>query len=105
MRFTVSAADAGQRLDQFLTGRVPELSRSRIQHLIRDGHVRVEPGRAKPGLIVGVDVAVDIDVPAPTPAAPRAEALPLTLLHDDADIVVVDKPAGMVVHPAAGHAQ
>lgn len=105
MRFTVSAAEAGQRLDQFLAARLPELSRSRLQRLIHDGQVRLSAGRPKPGLILGGDISVDIEIPPPVPAIPRPEALPLTILHDDDDIVVVDKPAGMVVHPAAGHAE
>jgi 23S rRNA pseudouridine1911/1915/1917 synthase len=105
MHFIVSATEAGQRLDRFLAGRVPELSRSRIQQLIREGHVRVGAGHAKPGLVVGANLAVDIEIPPPAPATPEAEALPLTVLYDDDDMVVVDKPAGMVVHPAAGHAK
>jgi 23S rRNA pseudouridine1911/1915/1917 synthase len=103
--FTVSPAEAGQRLDQFLAGQLPALSRSRIQHLIRDGHVQVSPKKAKPGLVVTAGMAVQVEIPAPTPAEPEAQDLPLTILHEDADLVVVDKPAGMVVHPAAGHAR
>lgn len=105
MEFIATAADAGQRLDQFLATRLPSLSRSQIQRLIRAGHVRVSAGRAKPGLLVAAGLTLDVEIPRPVPAAPEPEALPLTVLHDDEDIVVVDKPAGMVVHPAAGHAR
>jgi 23S rRNA pseudouridine1911/1915/1917 synthase len=96
--------DAGTRLDQALARHLPDLSRSRIHKLIRDGRVRLSCGDAKPALAVWAGLGVDVDIPAAAPAAPRAEAIPLTVLYDDADLVVVDKPAGMVVHPAAGHA-
>ena len=103
--FVASDQDAGRRLDQFLTARLPDVSRAQVQRLIADGHVphrarqdQVRAWRSRP------DSPIDVDVPAPRSAAPRAEALPLTILYDDADMVVVDKPAGMVVHPAAGHA-
>ena len=97
--------DAGRRLDQFLTARFPQLSRSQVQRLIREGQVRINSGRAKPGLVVEPGLRVDVDVPAPSPSSAVPEPLPLTILHDDQDIVVIDKPAGMVVHPAAGHAR
>jgi 23S rRNA pseudouridine1911/1915/1917 synthase len=99
------AADAGQRLDQFLTSHVPDLSRSQAQRLIRDGHVRLNRGKLKAGLSIEAGMTIDVELPAPTPPTPEPEALPLVVLHDDADLVVVDKPAGMVVHPAAGHAR
>jgi 23S rRNA pseudouridine1911/1915/1917 synthase len=104
VRFVASAADRGRRLDQFLTDRMPDVSRAQVQRLIREGHVQLGRGRAKPGLEVTDGLAVDVELPPPTPAVPSAEALPLHTLFNDADIVVVDKPAGMVVHPAAGHA-
>jgi len=105
MRFIVGADDAGQRLDQYLALRLRDHSRSQIQRLIQTGHVQVAPGRAKPGLVVAADVTVDVQIPPPEPATPEPEALPLTILYEDADLVVIDKPAGMVVHPGAGHRQ
>jgi 23S rRNA pseudouridine1911/1915/1917 synthase len=105
MRFTVTPDDAGQRLDQFLAARLPALSRSQVQRLIRADHVRLSAGQAKPGLVVGAGLTVDVQVPPPEPAAPHPEALPLTVLYEDADLAVIDKPAGMVVHPSAGHAR
>jgi 23S rRNA pseudouridine1911/1915/1917 synthase len=103
--FTVPDDAAGQRLDVFLANVVPDQSRSQIQRLIKSDHVRVDGGAvARPNTALRAGQAVSLDVPAPASATPRAEALPLTILHDDRDIVVVDKPAGMVVHPAAGHA-
>jgi len=97
-------ADAGLRLDQALATHVPALSRSQVQRLIQDGRVRLSDGRPKPALIVWAGLEVDVEIPAAVRATPVAEALPLVVLHDDAAVAVVDKPAGMVVHPAAGHA-
>jgi 23S rRNA pseudouridine1911/1915/1917 synthase len=105
MNFVVSTADAGQRLDQFLAARLPDLSRTQIQRLIREAHVRLDHGHAKPGLVVAAGLTVDIEIPPPTSPIPQPEALALPILHEDADIAVVNKPAGMVVHPAAGHAR
>jgi len=101
--FPVTPADAGQRLDRFLAAHLPALSRSQIQRLIEDGHVTLSRGRAKPGLAIAAGTEVTVVVPPPAPATTVAEDLPLTILYEDQDIVVVDKPAGMVVHPAAGH--
>jgi 23S rRNA pseudouridine1911/1915/1917 synthase len=98
-----TAAEAGQRLDHFLARRLPQFSRSQIQRLIRDGAVRVEGTKAKPALIVREHLTVDVSVAAPAPVDLQPEALPLSILHDDRAIVVIDKPAGMVVHPAGGH--
>jgi 23S rRNA pseudouridine1911/1915/1917 synthase len=100
---TVPAESEGTRLDQFLVSMLPH-SRSQIQRLIKDGLVMVagRPAKANQPVKAGQDVAVD--VPAPVEATPQPEALPLPILYQDTDLIVVDKPAGMVVHPAAGHA-
>ncbi len=104
-RFTVSPDQAGQRLDLFLVGLLPDQSRSSIQRLIKDGYVQVaEAGVPRANHAVRAGEAVTVHVPAPAPATPQPQALPLEIVYEDSDIVVVDKPAGMVVHPAAGHA-
>jgi 23S rRNA pseudouridine1911/1915/1917 synthase len=103
--FVATDTDEGVRLDQFLAARLPDVSRSRFQHLIREGHVTVSRGRPKPALAVEADLEIEVVVPPATPAEPDAEDLPLDIVHDDDDLVVVNKPAGMVVHPAAGHAR
>jgi 23S rRNA pseudouridine1911/1915/1917 synthase len=100
---TVTARDEGTRLDQFIRTHLTDLSRSQIQSLIRDGLVTLAEGRAKPALAVWEGLRVDVRLPETRPAQPAAEALPIALLYDDADMAVVNKPAGMVVHPAAGH--
>ena len=105
VRLVASASQAGQRLDQFLAAQLTTLSRSQIQRLIQDGHVTLSRGRAKPGHLTTPGLEVEIEIPAPAPATPEPEALPLHVVYDDADLVVVDKPAGLVVHPAAGHAR
>ncbi len=93
----------GSRLDNFLTALLPEQSRSHIQRLIKDGRV-TGPGatlRASTPVLTGQVYAVD--VPPPAAAAPEPEALPLRIIYEDPHLVVLDKPAGMVVNPAAGH--
>lgn len=105
MDFRIDAADEGRRLDHVLAARVPGLSRSQAQRLIRDGRVSLSEGRAKPALAVWEGLAVSLDIPAAERTSIQAEALPLEIVHDEAEFAVVDKPAGMVVHPAAGHAR
>ncbi len=94
----------GERLDQFLARRFPELTRSRIQGLIEAGHAQVDGKPAKAALRLRGGELLSLQIPAPVPALPVAEELPLAVLHEDRDLVVVDKAAGMVVHPGAGHA-
>src|SRR5215831_11411381 len=103
---TLTAGDDsdGVRLDRFLASTLADVSRSRIQRLIKDGHVLVAGRPAKANQPVKRGQQIAIDMPAPSAAAPAPEALPLPIVYQDRDIVVVDKPAGMVVHPAAGHA-
>lgn len=101
--FTVPADAEGERLDRYLAGEVPQYSRARIQRLIDDGHVvctRVKRTKANVQLREG-DV-ITVTLPDIVAAAPLPQDLPVEVLFDDEDVVVVNKPAGMVVHPAAG---
>jgi 23S rRNA pseudouridine1911/1915/1917 synthase len=101
---TVDDAGAGQRLDAWLARRLPEHSRSRLQALIADGHVLVgeKPARASARLQAGQSVS--LEVPEPAPATPAPEDIPLVIVFQDERLLVVDKPAGLVVHPGAGTA-
>ena len=100
--FTVMPEDIGQRLDRVLAHHLSDFSRSRLAQLVDEGRVTVDGvvGRVSARLKAGQVVAVE--VPAPVPTAPQPEAIPLSILYEDASLLVVDKPAGMVVHPAAG---
>src|SRR6202035_3705671 len=96
--------EAGGRLDRVLAAHVAELSRTRLKALIEAGSVAVD-GRTirDPGHRVNSGAAIVVAVPEPAPAKPAAEAIPLDVIYEDDDIVVIDKPRGLVVHPAAGH--
>lgn len=103
---TVEDADDDQRLDQCLARRVPDLSRARLQGLIRAGHVDVDGATVtEPKRKVKAGAAISLTLPEPEPAAAVAEAIPLDIVYEDPHLLVVDKPAGLVVHPAAGHAR
>ncbi len=100
----VAAGQAGQRLDAFLAAVLPELSRARLQALVREGQVRVSGAAiADPARRVKPGEEIEVAVPAPVDAAPRPQALALDILFEDEHLVVLEKPAGLVVHPAAGH--
>jgi 23S rRNA pseudouridine1911/1915/1917 synthase len=104
---TVSAeeGDAGERLDRFLASRLPALSRSRLQALIRAGAVtRGGAAQRELGRRVKAGETYEVRVPAPEPAKPAAEAIALTIVYEDADLIVIDKPKGLAVHPGPGHA-
>ena len=102
--FEVAAAEAGERLDRVLAARVAELSRSRHKALILDGRVAVD-GRTirDPGHRVNAGNAIVLELPPPEDAEPRPEAIPLDIVHEDDSIIVINKPRGLVVHPAAGN--
>ena len=105
MTITVPPESEGERLDRFLTGEIAGHSRSQIQRLIEDGHVRVPRVKTtKANVALRAGDVITVDVPDLAPAAPQAEDLPVAILFSDEDVVVIDKPAGMVVHPGAGHA-
>ena len=101
---TVPEDSDGVRLDRFLASVVADRSRSQLQRLISEQSVRVDGRVAKSNQQVKRGQTVVLEVPEPVEAAPQAEPLPLQILYQDRDVIVVDKPAGMVVHPAAGHA-
>ncbi len=100
----VSAEQSGQRLDRVLAAG-SALSRTRLKALILDGAVTIG-GRTirDPGYRVNAGESVAVAVPEPEPAEPGAESIPLKIVFEDDEIIVIDKPAGLVVHPAAGHA-
>ena len=100
---TVPEESAGARLDRFLASVLGDQSRSQIQRLIKEGRIRVGDREAKPNQAIKVGQAISIDIPAPVDPTPLPEPLPLRILYQDRDVIVIDKPAGMVVHPAAGH--
>ena len=103
--FVTADADTGNRLDRVLAARIAELSRTRIKALILAGEVSLG-GRTirDPGHRVNAGETVAIAIPAPEPATPEGEAIPLDIVYEDDEIIVLDKPKGLVVHPAAGHA-
>jgi 23S rRNA pseudouridine1911/1915/1917 synthase len=104
LRLEAGETQSGLRLDKALAGLVPDLSRARLQALIAGGQASVDgeivttaSRRLKPGQ------SVVLIVPPPADPVPKAETIPLVIVHEDNDLIVIDKPAGLVVHPAAGH--
>lgn len=104
MTITVPVESDGVRLDQFLVSVLGNRSRSQLQRLIKDGHVRVADRAAKSNQPVKAGQTIAVDSPEPIEPLPQPEAIPLPIVYQDHDVIVIDKPAGMVVHPAAGHA-
>lgn len=93
------------RLDRVVAAHIPDLSRSQAHRLVEGGHVSVDGVTIeKTAFAVAVGARLIVNVPAPTPATAIAEQIPLDIIYEDDDVLVVNKPAGMVVHPAAGHA-
>jgi 23S rRNA pseudouridine1911/1915/1917 synthase len=103
--YRTGGADGGERLDRFLARRAgPDLSRSRVKALIEAGRAEVD-GRVETeaSLALRPGQTVRLHVPHPVAATPRAQPIPLAILYEDADLIVLDKPAGLVVHPGAGN--
>jgi len=101
---TLEADGAGERLDVFVARRCPGLSRSLVQRLIREGRVTIgdPPSAGRAGQRLERGDRVLVRMPSEEPDALRPEPLPLTILYEDADLLVIDKPAGLTVHPAVG---
>jgi 23S rRNA pseudouridine1911/1915/1917 synthase len=96
-------SEAGERLDRALTPYLPGLTRSAIQRLIDEGHALVDGRQVKSGHKLRPGERVDAVVPPPRPTEIAPEPIPLDVVHEDADILVINKPKGLVVHPAPGH--
>jgi 23S rRNA pseudouridine1911/1915/1917 synthase len=100
--FIVNAEQAGQRLDRFLASQLPDMSRTHIQLLMEEGRVLVDGGAMKPSHRIEQGATVTLDIP-PVPApGVDAEEIPLEILYEDRYLAVLNKPAGMIVHPGAG---
>ena len=104
LKVIVEGDEGSRRLDRVLATRLSELSRSRLKALILAGHVEVHDAPVcDPAYHVGRGDTITIDVPEPAAAEPLPENIALHIVHEDDDIIVIDKPKGLVVHPAAGH--
>lgn len=101
-KVTVEPGEDGERLDRVLCRRLEDMSRARIQKLAREGMVLVEGSPARPSRILHAGQSVEVLVPPTEPSALEPEPIPLEVLHEDDRILVLVKPAGMVVHPGAG---
>jgi 23S rRNA pseudouridine1911/1915/1917 synthase len=100
--FTVTEDDRGQRLDRFIAIQLPEISRTHVQNLIDEGRVFVGGIAKKPSHKLESGETVNIEIPAPVLPGVEPEDIPLDVLYEDKDIVVLNKPSGMIVHPGAG---
>ena len=101
--FIIEKENNGARIDRFLADATPELSRSRIQKLIKDAHITVNEKPVKSNYRLLTDDVISLSIPELKEPDILPEALPLDILYEDRDVIVVNKPKGMVVHPAPGH--
>jgi 23S rRNA pseudouridine1911/1915/1917 synthase len=100
----LSASNSGQRLDQYLAQRIDTVSRPRARELILAGNVHVDGRGVRPSYRVQTGDRISVELPAPVPSELIPEDLPLSVLYEDEDMIVLDKPPGIAVHPAPGHA-
>jgi 23S rRNA pseudouridine1911/1915/1917 synthase len=104
IRITASAEHAGERIDRFLADTLGVISRSRVKTLIDEGRLRGGNGPVtQPAELVRSGATYVLDLPAPIQATPRPQPIPFPILYEDTDLIVLDKPAGLVVHPAPGN--
>jgi 23S rRNA pseudouridine1911/1915/1917 synthase len=101
----VEAGESGERLDIFVARRLPDLSRAQVQRLIKLGEVLVDGRAVKQGFAVAPGQTVMVNLPAPTPVGLEPQDIALDVRYEDSDLIVVNKPAGMVVHPGAGRSR
>jgi 23S rRNA pseudouridine1911/1915/1917 synthase len=97
------ASQGGERVDRYIAGQVPQLSRSQVQRLIEEGLVAVEGQEVEASRRLREGERISVRIPPPREAELVAEDIPLEVAYEDQEIIVVDKPAGMVVHPSLGH--
>ena len=101
--YTVGPEIAGQRLDRYLSDQEPEISRSYLQKLIREGNVLLDGKPAKAGAKLSCGAEIELMLPEAKEPEILPEKLPLDILYEDSDVILINKPKGMVVHPSAGH--
>ena len=101
--YNLVVAQPGARLDKFVSERCPELSRTQAQKLIADGYIAVNGRAVRSGLKLAAGDRVTIEIRPPLPSSLSPEAIPLQIVYEDDDLLVIDKPAGLTVHPAPGH--
>jgi 23S rRNA pseudouridine1911/1915/1917 synthase len=101
--FSLDVNEPGARLDKYVTEHCPELSRTQVQKYISDGYIKVNDRPAKAGIKLNTGDRVSISLPPPAPGTLTPEEIPLNILYEDDDLLVIDKPAGLTVHPAPGH--
>src|SRR5689334_15094393 len=101
--FTVESEDHGRRVDLFLQGKLPDVSRSFCQKLIRESHVTLNGEATKPSQSLRKNDMVAVSIPPPQTLDLQPEDIPLNILFEDDDLLVLNKPPGLVVHPAAGN--
>jgi 23S rRNA pseudouridine1911/1915/1917 synthase len=101
--YSLIADEGDARLDKYVCARHPELSRTRVQKLIAAGKVTVNGQSAKPGLRLNIGDRIELNIPPTPPQELKPEAIPLKVIYEDDDLLAVDKPAGLTVHPAPGH--
>lgn len=99
----VPPESAGARVDKYLADALPSLTRSRQKKLFDSGHILLNGAQVKPSVKVKAGDLVDVEIPDSTKISAQPENIPLDVVYEDADIIVINKPVGMVVHPAAGH--
>ena len=104
-KISFTAYEEGSRLDSYATSRCPQLSRSHVQRLIEDGLVTVNGRASKSGYKMQSGDRIEVEIPLPQPIAPQPEDIPLSIVYEDDDMLVIDKPAGLTVHPAPGHSE
>jgi 23S rRNA pseudouridine1911/1915/1917 synthase len=103
IRWTVAREEDGLRLDRVIPTHVPDASRAQAKRWIEDGRVRVEDRQARPSLALREGEIVAVELPPPEPAGTPPEPIPLDIVYEDEDLLVVNKPPFLVVHPAPGH--
>ena len=101
--YSLVVDEQGARLDKYVAEHCPELSRTQTQELIGDGYIKVNDRVAKAGLKLNIGDKLTINIPPTTPTTLTPEPIPLNILYEDDDLLVIDKPAGLTVHPAPGH--
>lgn len=101
--YTIIADQAGVRVDKYVSEHFPDLSRTRAQKLINEGYVRINGDIARAGYKLDTGDTITVEIPPVEPVLLQAEEIPLTIIYEDEEILVVDKPAGLTVHPAPGH--